>query len=222
MRLHDLTISAFGPFAGTERVDFAALSDAGLFLINGPTGAGKTSVLDAVCFALYGRAPGARGDLRSQHAPPDRAPEVVLDVTIRGRRFKITRSPRWERPKLRGTGMTEQKPKVLLQEWRDGAWETWSTRFDEAGQLVGDLLGMSADQFCQVALLPQGDFAAFLRADADKRRTVLEKLFATEVFTQVESWLRLRRSRATVTPDCVRVSSLRRAATCGKSKQGTP
>jgi exonuclease SbcC len=192
MRLHELTITAFGPYAGTEKVDFSALSGAGLFLINGPTGAGKTSVLDAVCFALYGRVPSVRNDakdLRSQHAPPDRAPEVVLDVTIRGRRFKVIRSPKWERPKLRGEGTTEQKAKVLLQEWRGGAWETWSTRFDEAGQLVTDLLGMSAEQFCQVVLLPQGDFATFLRAGAEERRGVLEKLFATEVFAQVESWL---------------------------------
>jgi exonuclease SbcC len=196
MRLHDLTITAFGPYAGTERVDFEALSGAGLFLINGPTGAGKTSVLDAVCFALYGRVPSVRNDakdLRSQHAPPDRAPEVVLDVTIRGRRFKVTRSPKWERPKLRGEGTTEQKAKVLLQEWRGGEWETWSTRFDEAGQMVTDLLGMSAEQFCQVVLLPQGDFAAFLRAGAEERRAVLEKLFATEVFAQVEGWLAERR-----------------------------
>ncbi|WP_308206862.1 SMC family ATPase [Actinoallomurus rhizosphaericola] len=196
MRLHHLTITAFGPFAGTERIDFDALSDAGLFLINGPTGAGKTSVLDAVCFALYGRVPSVRNDaknLRSHHAPPDRSPEVVCEVTIRGRRFRIARSPRWDRPKLRGTGTTEEKAKVLLQEWRAGEWAALSTRFDEAGQLIGDLLGMSAEQFCQVVLLPQGDFAAFLRADAEKRRTVLERLFATEIFTDVEKWLREKR-----------------------------
>ena len=210
MRLHDLTITAFGPYAGTERVDFETLSGAGLFLINGPTGAGKTSVLDAVCFALYGRVPSVRNDakdLRSQHAPPDRAPEVVLDVTIRGRRFKVTRSPRWERPKLRGAGTTEQKAKVLLQEWRGGAWETWSTRFDEAGQLVTDLLGMSAEQFCQVVLLPQGDFAAFLRSGAEDRRAVLEKLFATEVFAQVESWLAERRRETWREADALRVAA---------------
>ncbi|WP_329239034.1 SMC family ATPase [Actinoallomurus sp. NBC_01490] len=210
MRLHALTITAFGPYAGTETVDFEALSDAGLFLINGPTGAGKTSVLDAVCFALYGRVPSVRNDakdLRSQHAPPDRAPEVVLDVTIRGRRFKVTRSPKWERPKRRGQGTTEEKAKVLLQEWRGGAWETWSTRFDEAGQLVTDLLGMSAEQFCQVVLLPQGDFAAFLRAGAEDRRAVLEKLFATEVFAQVEAWLAERRRESGRAADELRLAA---------------
>jgi exonuclease SbcC len=209
VRLHQLTITAFGPYAGTETVDFEALSGAGLFLINGPTGAGKTSVLDAVCFALYGRVPSVRNDakdLRSQHAPPDRAPEVVLDVTIRGRRFRLTRSPKWERPKLRGEGTTEQKAKVLLQEWRDGAWETWSTRFDEAGQLVTDLLGMSAEQFCQVVLLPQGDFASFLRAGAEERRAVLEKLFATEVFAQVEAWLSEHRRETGRAADALRLA----------------
>jgi exonuclease SbcC len=207
MRLHHLTITAFGPFAGTEQVDLAALSDAGLFLINGPTGAGKTSVLDAVCFALYGRVPSVRngaGNLRSQHAPPDRAPQIVLEVTIRGRRFRIARSPKWDRPKRRGEGTTEEKAKVLLQEWRNGEWDTWSTRFDEAGQKIGDLLGMSAEQFCQVVLLPQGDFAAFLRAGAEDRRAVLEKLFATEVFAQVEKWLLERRRETGREADALR------------------
>jgi exonuclease SbcC len=210
LRLHHLTITAFGPYAGTEEVDFEALSGAGLFLIHGPTGAGKTSVLDAVCFALYGRVPSVRNDakdLRSQHAPPDRAPEVVLDVTIRGRRFRVGRSPRWERPKLRGQGTTEQKAKVLLQEWRGGEWKTWSTRFDEAGQMITDLLGMSADQFCQVVLLPQGDFAAFLRADAEDRRAVLEKLFATEVFAQVEGWLSEHRGETRREAEALRLAA---------------
>ncbi|MEV5748989.1 SMC family ATPase [Actinoallomurus sp. NPDC052308] len=210
MRLHHLTITAFGPFAGTERIDFDALSDAGLFLINGPTGAGKTSVLDAVCFALYGRVPSVRNDaknLRSHHAPPDRSPEVACEVTIRGRRFRITRSPRWDRPKLRGTGTTEEKAKVLLQEWRAGEWEALSTRFDEAGQKIGDLLGMSAEQFCQVVLLPQGDFAAFLRADAEKRRAVLERLFATEIFTDVEKWLRDKRQETGRAAEALRTTA---------------
>jgi DNA repair protein SbcC/Rad50 len=210
MRLHRLTITAFGPYAGTEVVDFEALSSAGLFLINGPTGAGKTSVLDAICFALYGRVAGVRGDakdLRSQHAPHGRAPEVVLEATIRGRRLEVTRSPKWDRPKRRGSGTTEQHARILLREWRGGEWVTWSTRFDEAGQLIEDLVGMSAEQFCQVVLLPQGDFATFLRAGADKRRDVLERLFATEVYRQVEGWLKERRAQARNESDALRAAA---------------
>ncbi|TMR30379.1 AAA family ATPase [Actinomadura geliboluensis] len=199
MRLHRLEIAAFGPFSGTEVIDFDALSDAGLFLIQGRTGAGKTSILDAVCFALYGQVPGVRNNvkgLRSDHAPPGAGPRVVLEATIRGRRLRITRSPAWERPKLRGSGTTSEHAKVVLEEFEHGAWTGLTTRLDEAGDLVSRLLGMNAVQFCQVVLLPQGEFAGFLRAGADERRRVLERLFATEVFTQVEKWLAERRAAA--------------------------
>ena len=197
MRLHRLEITAFGPFSGTEEIDFDALSDAGLFLIQGQTGAGKTSVLDAVCFALYGQVPGARNavkGLRSDHAAQGVAPRVVLEATIRGKRLRIGRSPAWERPKLRGTGTTQEKASVLLEELRDGEWAALSTRLDEAGDQIGQLLGMTAAQFCQVAMLPQGEFASFLRAGAEERRRVLERLFAAEVYTRVEKWLADRRA----------------------------
>ncbi|WP_024936044.1 AAA family ATPase [Actinomadura welshii] len=197
MRLHRLEVAAFGPFSGVEVVDFDALSEAGLFLIQGRTGAGKTSILDAVCFALYGQVPGARNavkGLRSDHAPPGAGPRVVLETTIRGRRFRITRSPAWERPKLRGSGTTTEHAKVVLEECEHGEWIGLTTRLDEAGDLVSRMLGMNAVQFCQVAMLPQGEFAGFLRAGADERRKVLERLFAAEVFTQVEKWLADRRA----------------------------
>ncbi|MFG2005373.1 AAA family ATPase [Spirillospora sp. NPDC048911] len=197
MRLHRLEITAFGPFSGTEEIDFDALSDAGLFLIQGQTGAGKTSVLDAVCFALYGQVPGVRNavkGLRSDHAAPHQAPRVVLETTVRGRRFRITRSPAWERPKKRGTGTTTEHAAVIVEELEHGDWIGLTTRLDEAGDLIGRLLGMTAAQFCQVAMLPQGEFASFLRAGAEERRKVLERLFATEVFTQVEKWLADRRA----------------------------
>ncbi|WP_190868165.1 AAA family ATPase, partial [Actinomadura sp. RB99] len=197
MRLHRLEVAAFGPFSGTEEIDFDALSDAGLFLIQGRTGAGKTSILDAVCFALYGQVPGVRNavkGLRSDHAAPGAGPRVVLETTIRGRRLRVTRSPAWERPKLRGSGTTTEHAKVILEEFERGGWTGLTTRLDEAGDLISRLLGMNAAQFCQVALLPQGEFAGFLRAGADERRKVLERLFATEVFTQVEKWLADRRA----------------------------
>ncbi|MDH6575257.1 SMC family ATPase [Kitasatospora sp. MAP5-34] len=197
MRLHQLTVTAFGPFAGTERVDFDQLASAGLFLLRGATGAGKSSVLDAVCFALYGEVPGARkgNPLRSDHADPLLLTEVRLDVTLGGRRLEITRSPEQKRPKRRGTGLTTEKPQTLLREWcaelADGSagWRAVSKSHQEAGEEIRRLIGMSRDQFCQVVLLPQGDFARFLRADANDRAALLRQLFDTGRFDQVERWL---------------------------------
>ena len=196
MRLHRLEATAFGPFVDTVTVDFDRLSSAGLFLLSGPTGAGKTSVLDAVCFALYGDVPGDRSAakrLRSDQATPAVATRVTLEATLGGRRFRITRSPSWERPKKRGTGTTTQQASVVLQERRGDEWQTLSTRLDEAGHLVTGLLGMTLTQFTQVAMLPQGRFQAFLRAKADERKELLQRLFRTERFTDVERWLRDRR-----------------------------
>lgn len=192
MRLHTLTVQAFGPFAGTEKVDFDRLSAGGLFLIHGPTGAGKTTVLDAVCFALYGNVPGARGKDRSpksDHAPLDAEPRVVLEFTVQGRRIWIERKPRWDRPKKRGTGTVPQNTKVVVKEFTGGRWEGVTTRPDEAGQFVGDLLGLTLAQFCQTVMLPQGDFARFLRAKSEERRESLERIFNTRLFRDVETWL---------------------------------
>ncbi len=118
---------------------------------------------------------------------------MVLETTIRGRRLRITRSPAWERPKLRGSGTTTEHAKVVLEEFEHGAWTGLTTRLDEAGDLVSRMLGMNAVQFCQVALLPQGSSPGSC-GGADERRKVLERLFATEVFTQVEKWLADRRA----------------------------
>ncbi|WP_318204709.1 SMC family ATPase [Streptomyces sp. SCL15-4] len=203
MRLHRLDITAFGPFGATHGVDFDALSAAGLFLLHGPTGAGKTSVLDAVCYALYGSVPGARQSsqgmhLRSDHAPPGTRTEVRLELTVAGRRLEITRQPAWERPKLRGKGMTVDKAQTWLREYdaRARAWKDLSRSHQEIGAEVEQLLGMSREQFCQVVLLPQGDFARFLRADAEARGRLLGRLFDTQRFADVEKRLAERR-RAT-------------------------
>jgi DNA repair protein SbcC/Rad50 len=149
MRLHTLTVRAFGPFAGTETVDFDRLGAGGLFLIHGPTGAGKTSVLDAVCFALYGSVPGARGkddSAKSHHAPLDRRPEVRLECTVRGRRIGITRYPRWERPKKRGSGTLVENQKVIVEDVHGDRREGITTRPHEAGQIIGDLVGLTQHQ----------------------------------------------------------------------------
>jgi exonuclease SbcC len=200
MRLHRLEITAFGPFPGTEVVDFDALGAAGLFLLNGPTGAGKTSVLDAICFALYGDVPGgrhgAREALRCQHAGDSAVPKVTLEASFGARRIRITRSPRHQRSKQRGHGLTDEQAKVTLERLTDeNGWQATSTRLDEAGHEIGLLTGMTLDQFCQVVLLPQGEFATFLRAGAEERRPLLERLFSTHRFSEVETWFADRRTQ---------------------------
>ncbi len=189
MRLHLLEIQAFGPFADRQHVDFDALSDQGLFLLNGPTGAGKSSVLDAVCFALYGSVPGARQAakrLRSDHAAESVAPEVCLEFSVGDRRFRVVRSPSWERPARRGSGTTTEQARTLLSERVDGDWVQKSARNDEAGLELQQLLGMDKEQFTKVVMLPQGEFAAFLRADAKPRRELLQRLFSTTRFEDLE------------------------------------
>ncbi|GGL30254.1 AAA family ATPase [Nocardia jinanensis] len=193
MRLHRLEMTAFGPFAETAAVDFDELGADGLFLLHGQTGAGKTTVLDAIAYALYGRVPGARGDkrLHSDHAAAHIRPEVVLEATLGGRRIRLTRQPEFERPKLRGSGTRVEHAKATLA-WLDGQGTNLS-RINEIGDEIVRLLGMSADQFFQVVLLPQGDFAKFLRAENEDRERLLEKLFDTGRFGSAEQWLTAQR-----------------------------
>ncbi|MET8503019.1 SMC family ATPase, partial [Streptomyces sp. NPDC004787] len=195
MRLHRLVVTAFGPFGTPQEIDFDSLSSAGLFLLHGPTGAGKTSVLDAVCFALYGSVPGARQSpgtvLRSDHAAAGTPTEVTLELTVGERRLEITRRPAQQRPKRRGTGFTTEKAQSTLREYdaASGEWRALSRSHQEIGEEITQLLGMSRDQFCQVVLLPQGDFARFLRADAEARGKLLGRLFDTRRFAAVEERL---------------------------------
>ena len=216
-----MAITAFGPFPGSEEVDLDALASSGLFLIHGPTGAGKTSILDAICFALYAAVPGARtgarASLRSDHAPEGAIPEVTLDFTAGGRRLRVCRSPDFSRPKKRGIGETTVPARVVLEELVGAGWVNLGTRNDEVAMVLKEILGMGLEQFIKVVLLPQGDFAAFLRASPDERRSVLEKLFDTQRFTDVETWLAARRrqttaavgaARGTLSTDLLRVDDV--------------
>ncbi|RSM87010.1 SMC family ATPase [Kibdelosporangium aridum] len=200
MRLHSLEVTAFGPYPGTEVVDFDLLGADGLFLLHGETGAGKTTLLDAIAFALFGKVPGVRNDarrLRCDYADNDTLTEVKLELTVQGHRLRLVRGPEYERPKRRGEGTTKQQARASLT-WvsdppggynRDGL-----IRIDEVSRTVERLLGMSAEQFFQVVLLPQGEFARFLRADTQEREQLLEKLFSTYRFADVEKWFRDRRT----------------------------
>ncbi|MCO1577020.1 SMC family ATPase [Crossiella sp. SN42] len=199
MRLHVLEVAAFGPYPRRETVDFDALGIDGLFLLHGDTGAGKTTLLDAVAFALFGKVPGARNEakrLRCDYADPADPTEVALELTVQGHRLRIARTPEYQRPKTRGTGFTKQNAKASLT-WVGAAPSGQSpeglSRIDEIARTVERLVGMTAEQFFQVVLLPQGEFARFLRSDTDERQKLLEKLFGTERFGQIEAWFANRR-----------------------------
>lgn len=208
MRVHRLSLTAFGPFAEQVSVDLDDLGRDGLFLLWGPTGAGKTTLLDAVVYALYGTVPGARGEekrLRSDHAAEDVRTEVVCEVTLGGERLLVTRRPEQQRPKRRGTGWTTEQAKLTVQRLTDGGWEPVSTRIDEGSEHLRTRLGLSAEQFCQVVLLPQGDFARFLRAEPEDRGRLLRTLFDVGRFARVETWLDDRRRTARAELDEVRL-----------------
>jgi len=192
MRLHRLELTALGPFPGTQCVDLDGLGADGLFLLHGETGAGKTSVLDAISYALFNSVPGFRqkaGRLRCDQADPELPTSASLELTVAGRRVRVRRTMEWQRPKRRGTGTTRQPATALLEEWRDRRWACLSTRIDEVSHQLLDWIGMSAEQFFQVVLLPQGDFAAFLLAETKDREALLERLFGTQRFADVQRWL---------------------------------
>lgn len=195
MRLHTLSLQAFGPFAGTHTVDFDTLAADGLFLLHGDTGAGKSTIFAGICLALYGEPPDRRAlTLRSHHADRDLLTQVTLEATVGGRRLRITRIPQQTRPRKTGTGETDQKPETRLSYWAPhsadgGTWEPVSKSHQEAGKEIEDLVGMSRQQFCQVVLLPQNQFATFLRAEPRDRRELLGELFHTDRFADIEQWL---------------------------------
>jgi exonuclease SbcC len=196
-----LELTAFGPYSGREVVDFDKLGADGLFLLHGDTGAGKTTLLDAVAFALFGGVPGVRDQakrLRCDSADPDVHTEVALELTVQQHRMRIVRSPEYLREKRRGGGLTKQQAKVTLTWFHaspSGQPPEGLSRIDEVARTVQGLLGMTKEQFFQVVLLPQNDFATFLRADTGEREKLLERLFGTEHFQRVEDWFKERRAQ---------------------------
>ena len=199
MRLHRLELEGFGPFRERQTVDFDAFAADGIFLIAGRTGAGKSSVLDGVCFALYGGAPrydGAEKRLRSDHCAPDDPTSVTVEFSASGRRWRVTRSPEYERPKQRGTGLTTEPHRAQLDELVGGAWLGRAARPVDVARELDEILGLNQQQFLQVILLAQGRFAEFLLAKNDDRQRLLRKLFGTRTYEDYQMVLEQRRKDA--------------------------
>lgn len=199
MKLHRLELEGFGPFLRRQSVDFDAFADDGLFLIAGRTGAGKSSILDGVCFALYGGVPryeSGEKRLRSDHCAPDDPTEVTLEFTTAGRRWRITRSPQYDRPKRNGSGRTTQQPQALLEVQDGEAWTGVAARPRDVGERLDEILGLTQQQFLQVILLAQNRFARFLLAANDERQALLRTLFGTRTYEQYAEALDARRAQA--------------------------
>ncbi len=199
MRLHRLELEGFGPFRERQVVDFDAFAADGIFLIAGRTGAGKSSVLDGVCFALYGGAPrydGVEKRLRSDHCAPDDPTSVTVEFSAVGTRWRVTRSPEYERPKHRGPGLTTEPHRAQLDELVDGAWVGRAARPVDVARELDEILGLNQQQFLQVILLAQGRFAEFLLAKNDDRQRLLRKLFGTRTYEDYQTALEQRRKDA--------------------------
>ena len=195
MKLHSLEIQAFGPFSGKETINFLALGENPLFLIDGPTGAGKTSILHAVCYALYGETTDSDRKelgLRCDHADVELMTELSLEFSIRGDTYRITRVPTQMRPAKRGGGETEQKATAHLRRVVDnGDEETLvAKKKTDADPKIVEIIGLTPQQFLQVMVLPQGKFRELLLAKSDDRQVILSTLFQTEIYKRIEQLLK--------------------------------
>lgn len=197
MRIHSLELAAYGPFPEKIFIDFEELNDAGIFLLNGPTGSGKSSILDAICFALYGHTPSKRPNLHSHFAAEGVEPYVLMEFTVEDQRYRVRRTPEWMRPRRRkgragADPYLKEKATGSLDKLNaaTGEWENIETQAREVGTIMTSIIKLNRDQFSQVMLLPQGKFASFLLSNSGERETLLKQLFNTSEYQQIQEALK--------------------------------
>ena len=190
MRPIKLTLSGFGPYAGETEIDFAKLGTSGLYLITGDTGAGKTTIFDAITYALYGEASGANRSaemLRSKYASFDTPTFVQLIFSCRGKNYTVRRNPEYERPAKRGNKQVFQKAEASLS-YPDGRIVDRTAR--EVTRAVEELVGLSRDQFSQISMIAQGDFLRLLLASTEERQKIFRQLFKTDRYEALQKQLK--------------------------------
>ena len=193
MKPISLTIEAFGPYRDSITLDFSALQDHSMFLISGPTGAGKTSILDAMVYALYGEPSGEvrkTDAIRSDFAEPHRMTRVDFSFAIGEAQYRVERLPKQWVAKKRGTGMREQNASATVYEMKDGEWKVIATSATAIRDTVQRIIGFRKDQFLQVVLLPQGEFRKLLVASTSEREELLHTLFRTELYRKLQEALK--------------------------------
>ena len=189
MRPEKLIMSAFGPYAGRVTVDLDKLGQNGLYLITGDTGAGKTTIFDAITFALFGEASGENREtsmLRSKYAEAGTPTEVQLQFSCNNKEYRIKRNPEYERPKTRGDGFTTEKANAELY-LPDG---NVVTKLKDVNREIESILGIDRNQFTQIAMIAQGDFLKLLLASTDERKQIFQKLFKTQKYAELQNKLK--------------------------------
>ncbi len=192
MKPRKLTMKAFGPYAGTEVIDFTKLEDNHMFLIHGPTGAGKTTILDGICYALYGETNGGERtveSMRSHFADEACETEVELVFSIHGTHYKIIRTPRFERAKKRGTGTTVEEGRALLYKQTTEGEELLAAKTQDVNLKIQELLTFKIDQFRQVIMIAQNKFRELLTVPSKERQKILQDIFETGIYQNVENKL---------------------------------
>lgn len=196
MRIHSLTMTAVGPYPGTEHVDFDRFTASGRFLLTGPTGSGKTTIIDAIVFALYGQVAdgedSSKDRIRSTHAEPTTRTAVELVFTTSAGTYRLRRTPEYQRPKKRGTGTTRESATAHLWCLADPQAEPTQepvTGPRDVGAEVERVVGLSREQLTQTVVLPQGKFARFLRATSAERHLLLRDVFGTRIYDRIQKEL---------------------------------
>ena len=189
MRPIKLTVSAFGPYAGKTILEMDKLGENGLYLITGDTGAGKTTIFDAITYALYGEASGENREpsmFRSKYAEATTPTEVELVFSYAGKTYTVTRNPEYERPKSRGEGFTTQKAEAQLI-YPDGRVVAKQRDVDNA---IRDIMGINRSQFLQIAMIAQGDFLKLLLAPTEERKKIFRQIFKTQLYQDLQDRLK--------------------------------